>query len=328
MFVYTPPEVTRDNNLVVLIDGDVIAYQAAYGKDESLDSAVHTALEDLIDQIQDGTGAGKVIIYLTGKENFRNEVACVQQYKGNRYDAEGNRITPQPAKLPAARDYLIKERGAELQPTQEADDALAIAQTAFNAAHASGGKLRSIISTIDKDLRIVPGQHHDIGNNEVFEVPVLGTLRIVEKHTGKYSKRTGAELMRREVKGTGLRFFYAQLLMGDGTDNIPGLPKSTDAMVRLFGVRRGPCGAIAAYNVLEDAADEHELFQRVLFCYRSYWEVEQQFGEHRPKHWKTGKVLSTSGLDRLIEQARLLWMRTYPGEMWEPKPELFKPLED
>lgn len=324
MFKFCPKIVKHDPYRVCLVDGDVIAYQGSYGRDTRPEKIVASAVDDLLDRIKDDTGAGTLVIYLTGKENFRNDVACLQQYKGNRYHPDGTRKTPQPLQLQYARDYLIEQYGAELQPYQEADDALTIAQTAFNKQKEEGGKLSSIISTIDKDLRICPGRHHNIGNQEIDEVTRLGELCLKIYETGNISAKTGKPNVRKKLIGSGLSFFYAQLLMGDTTDNIPGLPKVTTEMAVSFGIRRGGCGEMAAYNVLKDCCSEYELFKRVLDCYTSYWEDEPTFEHTIPKHWKTNEVLDRDPLVRMQEQAQLVWMRTYPGEMWEPPKHLME----
>ena len=307
-FAINAPKQELDHNRVVLIDGDVVAYQASYGK-EHIES-VETECKMLIERIQSDCNAKHYILYLTGKDNFRNEVAMLQQYKGNRYNADGSRKTPQPALLPAARNCLVQQWGAELQATQEADDALCIAQVAFNAAFQSGqSQVRSIISTIDKDLRIQPGLHHDIGNSSLTEVTKFGEIRLVN---GK-------------CKGSGLSFFYAQLLMGDGTDNIPGLPRVTEEMVVSYGLRRGGCGSTCAYRVLEGAQDELDLFTRVYECYDSYWaNPERTKRTLTAVDWRSGSPLSSDPLDRLIEQGQLLWMRTYDGEMWAPPKDILE----
>ena len=79
----------------------------------------------------------------------------------------------------------------------------------------------------------------------------------------------------------GLQFFYKQILMGDSADNIKGIP----------GV--GPKGA---ERLLEGVWDEQALYGICLGAYE-------------------GAMLTE---DDLIRNARLLWLRREPGEMWEP----------
>ena len=72
--------------------------------------------------------------------------------------------------------------------------------------------------------------------------------------------------------------FYKQLLTGDTADNIQGVP----------GI--GPKKAEKAY---EGCTTEKELYQKALGMYNG-------------------------DADALLENARLLWLRRYEGEMWEP----------
>ena len=77
---------------------------------------------------------------------------------------------------------------------------------------------------------------------------------------------------------SGLFFFYQQILMGDTADNIIGL--------------RG-IGPAKAHKILTGSEDELELFNR---CVNAY----------------------DGDVDRVIENARLLWLRREPGQIWEP----------
>lgn len=301
-----PVRALLDKNKVVLVDGDVVAYQAAYGR-EHVD-AVKAEVKMILNRIKDDTGAFHMIIYLTGKENFRNDVAMLQQYKGNRYNPDGSRKKPQPKLLPEARLELFTMYRAELQATQEADDALVIAQTAFNKnAESDVQSTVSCISTIDKDLRISPGLHHNIGNSEVDKVDRLGYI---------YCKGS-------TLKGCGLKFFYSQLLMGDSTDNIKGLPQVTEEMVVSFGLRRGGCGGMGAARIISEAESELELFTIVYDQYQSYWaDTPISARKIQAADWRTGKSICSDPLDRLTEMGQLLWMRTYSGEMWTPPADL------
>ena len=289
-------------NRIGLIDADCIAYWSAAGCDEMLRLAAFKRCDDRCDSIIDTIQAQEVRYYLTGPNNFRNDVAKYQQYKGNRYDKHGNRIRPQPVHLQAVRQYLIDKYDAILCEGQEADDALAIAQYKCNASR----DWHSIISSIDKDLRIVPGLHHDMNSNFIEEVDELGYLSVDKK--GK-------------VRGAGLKFFYFQLLVGDTADWIKGLPKVTPWMKETYeGIKRlGGCGPMAAYNVISGTADREECLRRVLDCYGSYWD-----GSHFYSDWRSGDKVYPRAIDALREQGQLLWMRSVEGEMWEPDNEIVK----
>ena len=76
----------------------------------------------------------------------------------------------------------------------------------------------------------------------------------------------------------GLKFFYSQILTGDAVDNIIGL------------YRVGPK---TAEKMLKDCKTEQELYKACVDAY-------------------------DGDVDRVLENARLLWLRRYVGEMWSP----------
>ena len=76
----------------------------------------------------------------------------------------------------------------------------------------------------------------------------------------------------------GLRFFYTQILTGDKADNIIGL----------YGI-----GPKKADKILADCTTEAGMYEE---CLRSYGGDEA----------------------RVIENARLLWLRRYDNQIWEP----------
>jgi 5'-3' exonuclease len=256
--------------------------------------AAYKRIQDRMEMITDQIQTDELRCYLTGRNNFREDIATYQRYKGNRYDKNGNRIIKQPEHLKACRQYLIDNYNAAVCDGQEADDALGIAKTKCNA----NPDWHSIISTVDKDLLIIPGLHHDMNSGYIQTVDRFGSLGLDVK--GK-------------LRGTGLKFFYAQLLMGDSADWIPGLPKVTPWMKEQFGVRRlGGCGPAAALSVLDTAEDEFELYSRVLSCYASYWD-----GDTCYLNWRTGNAVYPEPEQMLLEQARLLWIRQTDCFMWD-----------
>jgi len=77
---------------------------------------------------------------------------------------------------------------------------------------------------------------------------------------------------------SGLKFFYKQILTGDRADNIIGL----------YGI-----GPTKAERMVTDCKTEQDLYEG---CLREHGGEE----------------------DRVIENARLLWLRRYPEQLWEP----------
>ncbi len=170
-----------------LIDADIIVYQAAYafqrkGEEIGSWSAVETYVDNLVRDIVTKTGCDRSALYLTGKGNFRHALATIKPYKGNRSDRE------KPFHLNNIKTYLISRYDAEVVDGMEADDALAIAQTASEEG-------TTVICSIDKDLLQVPGLHYNWRKEELTEVDPL---------TAWYN-------------------LYTQALCGDPADNIPGV---------------------------------------------------------------------------------------------------------
>jgi len=283
----------------VLIDADVVAYYASYPMDDMPLRAATRRADNRMEQIIDECQAEYYKGFLTGINNFRDDIATLQRYKGSRYDKDGKRITPQPFWLKEVREYLQYKWNCILEDKQEADDALGIAQMSYQKQG-----IESIISSIDKDLWIIPGLHHNMNSGEVGLVDEFGWL----------------DLNKGKAHGAGLKFFYAQMLMGDRTDWIIGLPKITEEIKERWpSVRRGGCGPTAAFRILETAETEKECLEKVIFCYLSYWR------DNSYTHWRTN-ILYEAGhitaLGQLIEQGRLLWMRQCEGELWLPNCQL------
>ena len=108
------------------IDGDMIAYRVACAVGDEGDAG-------LIGWTIDSFMSKNILIhfgelepyhvYLSGKTNFRYDVAITAPYKGNRANK------PRPVHLPAARQHLIDLYGATVSVNCEADDTIAIAAT-------------------------------------------------------------------------------------------------------------------------------------------------------------------------------------------------------
>ena len=132
-----------------LLDADIFCYRVGFAtEDEHENTAIETMavfLEDLL--MFDLVDTDDHELFLTGKTNFRNEVAVTVPYKGNRKDVK------KPKHLPLLREYLQTAWGASVSDGQEADDDIAIRATELGE--------ESIIVSIDKDFMQVPGWHYN-----------------------------------------------------------------------------------------------------------------------------------------------------------------------
>lgn len=241
----------------VLIDGDIIAYRAAFSTQGKSQMAAKRKADELIQYVWDKTievpfpSEEDFHVYLTGRNNFRHEVAKTAVYKGNRKKGE------KPEHLEVVREHIIATYPTTVAEGEEADDAIAIEATDIGPS--------AIIASIDKDFLQVPCTHYNFNRDEWTTVEVFD----------------------------GLRFFYSQILSGDAVDNIIGL------------FRVGPK---TAAKMLEGCMTEQQLFQVCLGAYMTSSEALMINPDER-----CGWVLG-----RVVENAQLLWLRRYEGQVWEP----------
>jgi 5'-3' exonuclease len=205
-----------------LLDGDIYAFRSASSaENDNLGIAIFR-VEEMIDKTLHETSADEFSIFLSGDSNFRYQI--YPEYKANRKQ-------PKPRFLREVKDYLIEKYAAEVSEGCEADDLLGIAQCT--------GTGDTIICSLDKDLRMIPGNHYS------FEIN--GTSSLGKKWT-KPMEIVNVEPF------DGLRRFYMQLLTGDATDNIKGAT----------GI-----GKVKAQRILAGCSTEREMVEAVADCYSS-----------------------------------------------------------
>lgn len=162
------------------------------------------------------TGSDKYIGYLSGPNNYRDWVATLQKYKGNRDEAR------KPVRYKEARKYLIEYMDAVVCEGYEADDGMSMEQWGEwdKRMLVEKENTPTIICTADKDLDMVPGYHYNWIKKELYFVDEL----------------------------EGMRFFFKQVLTGDSTDNIPGLYRCTG--VRATKKLLDPLNTIKEYKYM------------------------------------------------------------------------------
>jgi hypothetical protein len=227
----------------VLVDGDIVAYRAAFSTQDMFPQDAESKVDDLMDYILGETlmfpDPSDYRVFLTGSGNFRYDIAKSFPYKGNRSGVE------KPIHLSVTRERLVSKWGAVVSEGEEADDLIAIAATNYGPD--------TVVASIDKDMLQIPCKHFNFT-------------------TGVWTTVTEFE---------GLRFFYKQILTGDRADNIMGL------------YRVGP---VKAEKMLQEYDTEAELWDAVLKAY-------------------------DGDFDRVVENARLLWLRRKEGQLWQPPTE-------
>lgn len=317
-----------DPELVHLCDADIGAYEVA-----NLEKSDVENLQDFIEWIEYRRllcGAGRTIPFVTASvcKGGRYDLAVIAEYQGNRKSGRDPELLNRVRSLRG----LLGERDARavVGDDQEADDLIVQYQYAAlrTGSLPDGSRVgRTCIDSADKDLRMSAGLHLCPQSMELVDVHGYGRIWLDESTSSK------------KVLGWGTSFFWAQLLMGDTADNIPGLPglscelanrylptqavlkartriaeggteKQLVAAQRTIAERKPlKLGAVTAYAVLQGCEDDRAAMLRVFECYRK-WYGEDEF---TVQHWKGHSLRYTWG-HALLEQARLLWMRRTPRE--------------
>lgn len=140
-----------------LIDADILNYRIGFACNNESESVAITTmahfLEDLV--LIDLPEIQTWELHLTGKTNFRNDVAITAPYKGNR-KAE------KPVHYHLLRTYLEASWDASVSCDMEADDVLAIRATELGED--------SVIVSLDKDLDQVAGWHYNFAKKQLYKI--------------------------------------------------------------------------------------------------------------------------------------------------------------
>lgn len=256
------------------IDGDYMAYYCAGNDDTTPGEARARALER-IERGMQVTGSTRCIVHLSTDDcdkALRYIVTAVsptsKPYQGQRSSGR------KPQNWRHLRDWMEDYSGERFVVKnwrdREADDGMAyVAESSYKIGRPGA------VMTADKDMRMFAGLH-----------VVWKTFELVEVLPGTY------DLVRGGLQ-YGHKWFWQQMVQGDGADNIVGIPK---------------CGEIAALQVTEGTSCNQEAYERVIDLYRS--KMKDDYADH------------------FVAQAMLLWMRTdanadlldfmkMPGITWE-----------
>lgn len=213
-----------------------------------------TYLINEIEYIKDLTGTKKSILMLSDTENFRYDIGKIIPYKGTRDPSK------KPPLYAMLREYCKNSLGAVILKGVEADDALGIYQK----------KTATIIYSQDKDLDMIPG------------------WRLYRYQKGRPAK------IRYISEAEGRAWFYKQLLMGDSTDNIPGIYR--------LGIK-------TAEKLINKYQDELVQYRIVL---------EEYTKALKNLHPRSKLDPNRTPEDTIKEIADLLWIRQEKRPVWEP----------
>lgn len=200
------------------------------------------------------SGVSRYQCFLTSadRSNYRFQIAKTKPYKGNR-------VAAKPAHYDLLREYLMKTYPTTMVYDEEADDRLGIISQ-------NQCKDACVIVSIDKDLNQLPGDHYNPVTLERYIVTDPGVLTLSSD--------------KRKLSGGGVKWFYAQMLLGDSADNIPGI---------------SGLGPVSVYHALVDINTEIEMLKITYNLYKSNLNAE---------------LLQA----RFLEVADLLWIRRTRGE--------------
>lgn len=242
--------------LVPLVDADVLCYRVGFAAEKD------EPIENVLHSVK------KCVLDIMSTFPNAPDERLFLTGKGNfrnkvatQLEYKGHRKhMPKPQYYEEIREYLQRRFNAEVVDGMEADDALGINQY-------SKYKATSVIASIDKDMLMIPGWHYNFVKKE---------LRYVNKDAA-------------------YRAFFMQLLMGDMTDNIPGI--------------RG-LGPKTAAKLLGDETDPEKMYEI----------AQREYERHYGDEWR----------DVIDEQAQLLWILRSETEgcpfmsgstsAWCPKP--------
>ena len=214
--------------MLALIDSDIICYRVGFTTNNEDLAIAHFRVDEMIDNILVETKADEFQLWLsdTAENNFRFKLS--PSYKATRK-------LEKPVHHEAIKEYLITKWKAKISYGMEADDALGIEQCkywkAIEGAAGEDGDNYSVICTIDKDLKQIPGWNYNFIKKE---------MSFITPEKALYE-------------------FYRSILVGDTADNIKGCkgigPVKAD---RLLEGKEGEQALFSTVFLAYDAAKHHK----------------------------------------------------------------------
>ena len=177
-----------EEEVTLLVDADSLIYFVAHIED--LQEAI-LKLDKRVSDMMVANNTSKYVMFLTGKDCFRYDVAKSAPYKGNRKDRE------RPKWLGVITQYMIAQYKAVYYKGLEADDCVTYFQNKID---------NNRICAIDKDvIYSTPGSHFN--------------YQMVKADRGMPQFKGLITVTEKEAQEA----FLMQNLTGDSGDNIPGV---------------------------------------------------------------------------------------------------------
>lgn len=199
-------------------------------------------LEKSFQETLDSVFATEYLMAVKSKTNFRSEVYA--EYKMNRHAVMSNNTA---VVVPHLRDLMVNAYGAIYAHNAEADDYIRIWAL---EARAAGDPY--IICAVDKDLRCIPGLHYDLKKKTIDDVS----------------------------EGDAMRFMYEQMISGDQTDKIPGVPG---------------LGPVKVKKMVAGCETEEDCQVAVVEAYFNYYGEDEWYNQ-------------------LLSNGKMTYMMAYPGD--------------
>lgn len=228
------------HNKYVIIDANCLLY--LHGNNHYYEEAITKHLSDTMTALNSYKYIG-ILDNLDSSLNFRKNVSTTG-YKKNRSKED---LLDRFPYFYEVRDLLINKFGFYIASGIEADDAVGIVaehlkETNYPECFKSAD-YNYVICSIDKDLKQIKGYHYDLKKH---------TLSRVDEDTLVMNEDTG----KKTLEASGDAMLFAQVLMGDPTDSIIGIPK---------------CGQIKAFKILESCTNKEEYLNAAYKEYVRYY---------------------------------------------------------
>ena len=137
-----------------LVDADILVYRFGFASEGDPAEFALARLSEFLDSLYVNLPVDEVEGYLTGKGNFRNEVAVTAPYKGTRK-------ADKPYHFGLLREYMQTSWGFIEVDGIEADDKLGIEAYKHEPDE-------TIIVSLDKDLNMIRGNHYNFVKEEQY----------------------------------------------------------------------------------------------------------------------------------------------------------------
>ena len=251
-------------NRLLLIDGDALAYYA--GSAQTPNGCRNRVRSKVRDAIR-SSGASDCYVLLTESGSSKGGRRAIAKRVGY----QSKRKPHRPELWMLARDTIIGSQyvGYSVRTTTEleADDLFGI----YGKQHGDKYGYSSVYMLYDdKDMQSLPGVH--LAWRDCTQ------RASIDEHTFDFVGADG--------KQYGTKWFWLQMLQGDGVDTIPGLPKYHS------NGKAKDVGKATAAKLLKDCTNNYDASMKVLGLYQGFYNGPDD-------DWAV----------EMLEQACLLWIR-------------------